>query len=198
MITIIDYGIGNVRAILNMLTYLDIEAQISGDYKDVLSSSHLILPGIGSFDPAILQLKKRALIEPIKESVQHNGNKVLGICLGMQLLGLHSEEGDLPGLNLVKSHSVKLQSSVDFKVPHIGWSACIPQGETKLISKKSSFFFSHSYVVESNLITNKITSTYGTEFLAGFEVGNVMGVQFHPERSSKNGFELLNRFADYC
>jgi glutamine amidotransferase len=195
MITIIDYGIGNVRAILNMLTYLDIEAQISGNYKDILSSSHLILPGIGSFDPAILQLKKRALIEPIKESVQHNGNNVLGICLGMQLLGLHSEEGDLPGLNLVKAYSVKLQSSADFKVPHIGWSACIPEGEIKLISKNSSFYFSHSYVVESNLITNRIRSTHGTEFLAGFEVGNIMGVQFHPERSSKNGFELLNRFA---
>lgn len=195
MITIIDYGIGNVRAILNMLTYLDIEAQISGNHKDVLNSSHLILPGIGSFDPAVLQLRKSGLIEPIKESVHLNSNKILGICLGMQLLGLHSEEGDQPGLNLVEAYSVKLRGSPDLKVPHIGWSACNPQGNIRLISRKSSFYFSHSYILESSVLINTISTTYGIKFLAGFEAENIMGVQFHPERSSINGFELLNRFA---
>ena len=197
MITIIDYGIGNVKAILNMLTYLEIESQISGAHDDILKSTHLILPGVGSFDTAMRALQQRSLIDPIRESVLVQKNIILGICLGMQLLGSGSEEGDLDGLQLMHANSIKLKSTPNFKVPHIGWTKCVPYGPNSLIKKQMSFYFSHSYVVQSEVPKDIITATYGTEFLAGFIHENIIGLQFHPERSSKNGIYVLNRFAKY-
>ena len=197
MITIIDYGVGNVRAILNMLTYLEIESQISGSPDDILKSTHLILPGVGSFDPAMRALQQKSLIDPIRESVLVQKNLILGICLGMQLLGSGSEEGDLDGLQLIHANSVKLKSAADLKVPHIGWAKCVPYGTNSLIEKQMSFYFSHSYVVRSEVPKDIITAYYGTDFLAGFIHENIIGLQFHPERSSKNGIYLLNRFANY-
>lgn len=197
MITIIDYGIGNVRAILNMLTYLEIESQISGSPDDILTSTHLILPGVGSFDTAMRALQQRSLIDPIRESVLVQKNLILGICLGMQLLGTGSEEGDLDGLRLMDAHSIKLKSSPNFTIPHIGWTKCVPYGANNLIKKQMSFYFSHSYVVQSDVPKDIITSYYGTKFLAGFIHKNIIGLQFHPERSSKNGIYVLNSFAKY-
>jgi len=205
MIVIIDYGLGNLSSIKNMLSHLGTEATITSNKKEIERASKLILPGVGSFDTGMKNLHDLDLIALIKEKALNHKTPVLGICLGAQLLLEKSDEGNENGLKLVKgkvrSFSKALQKkAVMLPIPNMGWRDVQFQYEKKLIFKKSpsKFYFVHSYFLElsdQNDVWN--TSNYGFDFCSGFRKDNILGVQFHPEKSHQYGMQLLKYFIDY-
>lgn len=200
MITVVDYGVGNVGAILNMLDYLGIEAQASGDGAQIAAARKLILPGVGAFDKAMLTLRERGLIPFLDKAVLDRRVPVLGVCLGMQLLGRRSEEGREAGLGYIDAESIKIKvpDTSDLKVPHIGWMEVVPTGHGKLFDAASSperFYFDHSYhVVCANPSAMSATIPYGNQLCCAVEQDNIFGVQFHPEKSHRFGMRLLTSF----
>jgi glutamine amidotransferase len=205
MTIIIDYGLGNLSSIKNMLFYLGSDAIISSNKTEIEGASKLILPGVGSFDSGMKNLQDLDLIPIIKEKVIIQKTPVLGICLGAQLLLEKSDEGNESGLKLVegkvRSFSKALQKkAVMLPIPNMGWRDVQFQEEKKLIFKKSpsKFYFVHSYFFElsdQNDVWN--TSNYGFDFCSGFKKDNIIGVQFHPEKSHQYGMQLLKYFIDY-
>ena len=196
MIGIIDYGLGNIGSILNMLKYLNIEAQIIQDEQGFDSSDKLILPGVGSFDEGMKNLKELNLIDLIKTQVEVKGKKILGICLGMQLMLDGSEEGTRDGLGLISGTSKKFISTSDNKVPHMGWNEVNSEQGDSIAATDDRFYFVHSYYVVLNKKEDTLfTTEYGIDFCSGFQHDNILGVQFHPEKSHKYGKKLLSNFA---
>lgn len=200
MITVVDYGVGNVGAILNMLDYLGIDAEASSDGQQIASASKLILPGVGAFDKAMLTLRERRLIEPLNTAVLERRVPVLGVCLGMQLLARSSEEGQERGLGYVDAEVVRITVPSDsaLKVPHIGWMEVNPTGRGRLFASTQAqerFYFDHSYhVVCADQEDVSATFPYGAELCCALERTNVFGVQFHPEKSHRFGMRVLNTF----
>lgn len=201
MIAIIDYGMGNVHSIANMLTHLNIESCITKDADEILSSSHLVLPGVGAFDQAMNALESLGLVEVIHQFHQTK-KPILGICLGMQLLGKSSEEGVQPGLGLISFTNKRFTPDQlwSLRTPHMGWNEVsivkdIPISQ-KLIPN-SRFYFVHSFyatdIASSDVL---LTCDYGITFAAGVHKDNVYGVQFHPEKSHAFGMALLEAFAE--
>ena len=199
MTTIINYNLGNPKSIKNMLAYLGIESRISADHADISSADRLILPGVGHFQHGMEQLEQLDLIELLKKEVLENKKPILGICLGMQLLTKHSEEGNLAGLGFIDAQTKKfvLQDS-NLKVPHMGWNTVAFQKESKLIQEVTEnprYYFVHSYYVDCAHQEDILCSTnYGEDFVSGFQHNNIFGLQFHPEKSHKFGMELLANF----
>ena len=204
MIAIIDYGLGNLGSIKNMLKIIGKKSVITNDIDVIKKSEKIILPGVGSFDEGIYQLEKRNLIETIKKEA-NNGKPILGICLGMQLLGIDSEEGNSKGLNLIPFHNVrfnfkdKQDSIYNLKIPHMGWNEVEFKRETFVnvdIKDKQRYYFVHSYhaiCIDSNDIL--MTCNYGYDFVAAVQRGNIIGVQFHPEKSHDFGMKILKNFS---
>lgn len=195
MLNIIDVGIGNVKSISNMFDFLEIDNNVVTTPDMLLDPTHLILPGVGSFDYAMKRLKVHGWIETFQNLSQDT--KVLGICLGMQMLGTKSEEGSEAGLSLINLNSVKFPVG-KLSVPNIGWNTVRVFGDGKLlkIDSPQRFYFSHSYYVESNQeLDSTYKSNYILDYISGFEYNNFFGVQFHPEKSHKYGLALLKRFA---
>jgi glutamine amidotransferase len=198
MIAILDYDMGNVASIKNMLEYLGFNAIITKDYEILNRSTHLILPGVGSFDQGMKNLHSNKLIEYLKDTKK----PLLGICLGMQLLGIDSEEGSEKGLNLIPFHNVKFKfSKKDLKVPHMGWNTIHLIDESnhllKGMTSNDRFYFVHSYY--ANPIDEKtsiISTNYGIDFTSGVNQNNIYGVQFHPEKSHQFGMKLLKNFGE--
>ena len=201
MTTIINYNLGNPKSIKNMLAYLGIESRISADHADISSADRLILPGVGHFQHGMEQLEQLDLIELLKKEVLENKKPILGICLGMQLLTKHSEEGNLAGLGFIDAQTKKfvLQDS-NLKVPHMGWNTVAFQKESKLIQEVTEnprYYFVHSYYVDCAHQEDILCSTnYGEDFVSGFQHNNIFGLQFHPEKSHKFGMELLANFCE--
>jgi len=205
MITIIDCGLGNLSSIKNMLSYLGVESIISSDKKEIERASKLILPGVGSFDTGMKNLKQLNLISLIKEKVLMDKTPILGICLGAQLLLERSDEGIEKGLALVNgevcSFSKTLKKgNINLPVPNMGWRDVKfnNEEELKFKSTPSKFYFVHSFYFEledKNLLWNN--SNYGFEFCSGFKKDNVFGVQFHPEKSHQYGMQILKYFVNY-
>lgn len=199
MTTIINYNLGNPKSIKNMLAYLGIESRISSDHAEIASADRLILPGVGHFQHGMTQLVKLGLIDVLKKEVLENKKPILGICLGMQLLTKHSEEGNLEGMGFIDAQTKKfdLQDS-SLKVPHMGWNTVAFQKESKLIQEVSEnprYYFVHSYYVDcENQEDILFTTNYGEDFVSGFQHKNIFGLQFHPEKSHKFGMELLANF----
>jgi glutamine amidotransferase len=198
MIAIIDYDMGNVGSIKNMLEYLGFNAIVTKDHDFLEQSTHLILPGVGSFDQGINNLRSNQLVSFLKETKK----PLLGICLGMQLLGIDSEEGVEAGLNLIPFHNVKFKfENTELKVPHMGWNTIqVINEKNRLLREMTSndrFYFVHSYY--ANPIEEKISilsSNYGFDFTSGVNQNNVYGVQFHPEKSHRFGMKLLKNFGE--
>jgi glutamine amidotransferase len=199
-IVIIDYGMGNIGSIINMFKYLGIDALVSSDNEMISSADKLILPGVGNFDRAVENINSLNLNETIKEMALVKKVPFLGICLGMQLMCKESEEGKLPGLSLVDALVKKFNFSKDsnMKVPHMGWDYIDIQKESTImhdLDNKSKFYFVHSYFVSCKDVSDVLTyTTYGKEFVSSFEKDNIIGVQFHPEKSHKYGISLFKNF----
>ncbi|WP_413458823.1 imidazole glycerol phosphate synthase subunit HisH [Herbaspirillum huttiense] len=201
MITVVDYGVGNVGAIINMLDYLGIDARSSSDPKQIANADKLILPGVGAFDKAMLTLRERELIPYLNTAVLERNVPVLGVCLGMQLLGLSSEEGREAGLGFINARSVRINVSdtSNLKVPHIGWMEVSPTGNGRLFAPADTqerFYFDHSYhVVCDDQHAISATIPYGAQLACAVEHANIFGVQFHPEKSHRFGMRVLTSFA---
>lgn len=200
MIAIIDYGLGNLFSIQNMLKHIETESVITADKNEIRNADKLILPGVGKFDEGVKNLQQRGLDSIIVEEAL-NGKPVLGICLGMQLLGKSSEEGEKCGLGLIDFKTVRFNfaTSEQLKIPHMGWERVRFKNSplTMNLDEKQRYYFVHSYhAVCEDEKTELITCTYGYDFAAGVRNGNIYGVQFHPEKSHKYGMMLLKSFVE--
>lgn len=202
MITVIDYGVGNVSSIVNMLIKIGVEAKLANSPHDIELSEKIILPGIGSFDTGMKKLKSSGLIDPIIRHALNNRKPTMGICLGMQMLGRKSEEGNEEGLNLIPFETVrfKLEDIKEYKIPHMGWDIVsmiltedpILQGLEGL----QRYYFVHSYHAKCDDEKNVLMRCdYGYSFPAAVKNERIYGFQFHPEKSHKFGMALLDNFA---
>lgn len=203
MTAIIDYGLGNLGSIQNMLDVIGENAIITSDAEVIKKSDHLILPGVGAFDAGMQLLNEKNLIAVIKNEA-NSGKPVLGICLGMQLLGRKSEEGKLTGLDLIPFESKKFsfEKESKLKIPHMGWDIVSFNQKTPLtdgLIGTQRYYFVHSYHAVCDSENNVLMSCdYGYEFAASVFNKNVYGVQFHPEKSHDFGMSLLRNFVEKC
>ena len=198
MIAIIDFGLGNLFSIQNMLKHIEVDSVITADEQEIGRADHLIIPGVGKFVEGMRNLQDKGLDTVIKAEAK-KGKPILGICLGMQLLGYESEEGEMPGLGLIDFRTVKFHfDEPDIrKIPHMGWER-VKIKECPLtegLDDKQRYYFVHSYHAVSDHETAIITCDYGYEFPAAVRNHNVYGVQFHPEKSHKYGMRILKNFA---
>jgi glutamine amidotransferase len=200
-VVIIDYGMGNLWSVASAVKFLGKTPVITEDLSKISAAKTLILPGVGSFRRAIDTIRHKSIDKAIFDALQSPETKLLGICLGMQLLGASStEDGLTEGLGLVKNEVVRLTTSETnpIKIPQVGFNRVQMSKESKLfehITSDASFYFVHSYAMQilndSSIYT---TTTYGHQFVAAIESGKVCGTQFHPEKSQKNGIKVLENF----
>ncbi|PWT99998.1 MAG: imidazole glycerol phosphate synthase subunit HisH [Bacteroidetes bacterium] len=202
MIVIVDYGVGNLNSIRNMLKKAGVSAVISGDRKQVADASKLLLPGMGNFDNCMQKLNDSGLMETINEKVFNEKVPILGICVGLQMMMENSEEGQLPGLGWINGRTIRFKKELvekGLKVPNMGWREIKVDKPSRLMTgmdSDSRFYFAHSYHVSPNDRTDiLIEANYGYDFTAGIEHENIIGVQFHPEKSHRFGYNLLRNFA---
>ncbi|RLQ94810.1 imidazole glycerol phosphate synthase subunit HisH [Falsibacillus albus] len=203
MIVIIDYNMGNVASVKNMIKKIGYEAIVSNDISIIKKATKLILPGVGSFDHGVKSLKELKLFDVIKEKILLESTPILGICLGMQLLTKGSEEGELGGLGLIDGFTKRFSKQIlekNLKIPHMGWNFIKSENETLLLSDmelNSRFYFVHSYhVVCENPMNSTAITHYGYDFTCMIEKENVYGVQFHPEKSHKFGMKIIKNFLE--
>ena len=200
-ITIIDYGMCNLWSISSALQYLGCNPIISNDPGEIQIADSLILPGVGSFRKAMCVLKENNLDRAIVDAVKTKGSKILGICLGMQLLGADSmEDGFTSGLGLIPSGVDKFstQNKGIYKIPHVGFNLVHSHPDSHLfkgLPQSADFYFVHSYRMLPNGLSGiPATCKYGDNFLASYEQDNIFATQFHPEKSQTNGLLLLQNF----
>jgi len=203
-IGIIDYGVGNILSIQNMLKKSGNKSEILSEPEMIDKFDKLILPGVGSFDFAMNKLINHSWVEPLSNFALEKKKPILGICLGMQLLCNNSEEGQLKGLSWINANVKKFKTDDNFKlkVPHMGWNSVeVRNLNCKIyeeLSGLNKFYFVHSYYVDC--LENKdiigVTKYNGSEFVSSFNKENIYGVQFHPEKSHRYGLKLLENFAE--
>lgn len=203
MTAILNYGIGNLGSIANMLRAIGETPIVTGDAGELRRADRLILPGVGAFDAGMSRLQTQGLAEAVKAEAA-TGKPVLGICLGMQLLGRRSEEGQMAGLGLIPFDNIRFRLPEDspLKVPHMGWDVVAFQQDSPLlegIRGCQRYYFVHSYHAVCDTSENVLmTCDYGGEFAAAVYRKNVYGVQFHPEKSHNFGMQLLENFVRKC
>lgn len=198
MVAIIDYGAGNLSSVKKALDYLGAESEITQDRNKILSASHVILPGVGSFGDAMKSMEERGLVETVKEAAL-SGKPFLGICLGLQLLFEESDESpDVKGLGLLKGRIVTIPKDNGLKVPHMGWNSVELKQRNGIfdgIDDESYFYFVHSYYLkDADVDVVAGVTHYGVEIQCAVQKGNLSATQFHPEKSSKAGLKLLENF----
>ena len=201
VIGVVALNFGNIASILNMLNTIGYRHKLIRTPVDLTPEvTKIIFPGVGHFDYAMTALKKSGLDERIKQLSIEEKTPILGICLGMQLLLEHSEEGGSNGLGLIRGNVVKIEndSKQPLRLPHVGWRWITRDKTSKLYSNLESnlrFYFTHTFVarpLDENIITSKIE--YGSQLCASFEYNNILGVQFHPEKSHRFGLDLFRNF----
>jgi glutamine amidotransferase len=204
MIVIIDYGVGNLGSIANMLKKVGAEAMISSNVSDIEKADKLILPGVGAFDNGMKNLNESGLVSVLNTKVIEIKTPILGICLGAQLFSKSSQEGELPGLGWIDAEMKRFrfdQSQANLKVPHMGWNFVTVNQSNPLFNdmyENARFYFVHSYHFVCHDEKNILAKThYGYEFASAIVSENIMGTQFHPEKSHKFGMKLLKNFAEY-
>jgi imidazole glycerol-phosphate synthase subunit HisH len=200
-ITVIDYGMGNIWSVLSALRFLGCEPKVSSDPIEISNAECLVLPGVGSFELAMATLRDKDIDLGILDAVSGRGINILGICLGMQLLGIESSEaGHTQGLGLMPGVISKFEFSNDrkFKIPHIGFNVVhSPKGSRlfESLPESSDFYFVHAYRMLANGLDGRIaTCCHGDEFVAAYEKNNIFATQFHPEKSQTNGLSVLLNF----
>jgi len=199
MIAIVDYNVGNLHSVISALTYLGIKTIVTGDKKDIERADAIILPGVGAFPDAMEELRKRDLIEFLKNQAQIK--PFLGICLGMQMLFDKSYEFKVTeGLGLIEGEIVKIPDDQYLKIPHMGWNNLKIVNDSPLLKNVNSgdyVYFVHSYYAK---VTNNehliATCNYGMDLTAIVQNKNVYGTQFHPEKSSDTGLQILKNFGE--
>lgn len=198
MIAIIDYGAGNLSSVKKALDYLGAESKITQNKNEILSASHIILPGVGSFGDAMKSMQERGLVDVVRQAAA-SGKPFLGICLGLQLLFEHSDESpEAEGLGIFKGDIVTIPKDKGLKVPHMGWNSVSLKQQDGIFSgieDNSYFYFVHSYYLK-NAQADAVAATtqYGVEIECAVQKGNVCATQFHPEKSSAVGLRLLDNF----
>lgn len=201
-VVIIDYGMGNIGSIENMLKFLGVKAIVSSDIDVILSADKIILPGVGHFDRAMNNIKDLGLMDVLKEMALVKKKPFLGICLGMQIMCQSSEEGILPGLSFIQAEVKKFDFGPDskLKVPHMGWNKININKSSDILDgldDDSRFYFVHSYFVKcQNEIDVLTQTTHGFNFVSSFQVDNLIGAQFHPEKSHRFGVALFKNFLE--
>lgn len=197
-VSVVDYGLGNLGSVLNMFRRIGVEASTVRTPEEIETSDRVLLPGVGAFDRGTALLHVNGLGEAAR-TFARSGKPVLGICLGMQLLLDSSEEGTSRGLGLIPGRSVRFESSPGLRVPHMGWNAIAPTRPDPLLSDvvhENRFYFVHSYhVVPDDPTAVLAHSRYGVDFASMIRLGNVMGAQYHPEKSHAFGMTVLRNFA---
>lgn len=202
MITIIDYGSGNIRAIGNIYDILKIDYKIAKSPEEVIGAKKIFLPGVGAFDETISRLDQTGFRKVLDFEVLQNKVPIIGICVGMQILAESSEEGNLLGLGYIKGKVKRIDESLlnqKPKLPHLGWNSIEITRQSELLKNIDSelgFYFLHSYYFEcENKEDILATTDYGKPFASAINHKNVYGIQFHPEKSHQNGINLLHNFA---
>lgn len=203
MIKIIDYGLGNIRAFLNVYKGLNIPASVARSAEDLMDADRLILPGVGSFDHAMDLLKQSGMREALDELVLNQAIPILGVCVGMQMMAERSEEGILDGLGWIQG-SVRKLSEAEGKtrllLPHMGWNDVLPLASSGLfagLEHDARFYFLHSYYFDCESSGTALAeSDYGLRFACAVHLSNIYGVQFHPEKSHQYGTRLLKNFTE--
>lgn len=202
MITIVNYGLGNLNSVANMINHIGGKCNITNHPDDIRSAKKLILPGVGSFDSGMTALQDTGLLDALNAAVFNQRAPILGICLGMQLMTEKSEEGQLPGLGWIKGEvkhfSIPESQKQSLKVPHMGWN-CLNVTKSNPIlplGEECRFYFVHSYHVLCQDTDTIACANHGYDFVAAFAHENIYGVQFHPEKSHKFGMELFKKFLE--
>ena len=197
-VSIISYGLGNLGSVVNMLKRIGAETRMVSTPEEILESDRILLPGIGSFDTGMRLLEEQNLSSAITEFAA-TGKPVLGICLGMQLLLDSSEEGLAAGLGLIAGTSKRFEDNPQLRVPHLGWNSVVPAHEDSLVADlepESRFYFVHSYKVVPHREADVLATTeYGDTFASMIRRENVMGAQYHPEKSHAFGKQILKNFS---
>ena len=203
MISIVDYGVGNIQAIANIYKRLNIPVRIAGTAEELAGAERVILPGVGAFDWAMTRLNKSGMRGVLDKMVVSQGRRVLGICVGMQMFAKRSAEGSLEGLGWMDAEVKKFDGAGPFTrmdLPHMGWNDVEPRSQEGLfrdIGETGRFYFLHSYYFapkDRNTILG--VTEYGGAFASSVQAGNIYGVQFHPEKSHQWGIQLLKNFAE--
>jgi glutamine amidotransferase len=201
MITIINYGMGNLGSVQNMFKKIGVASEISSDLSVIAKAEKILLPGVGAFDAAMERINGGGFREILNKRVLEDKVPVLGICLGMQLLTDSSEEGRMPGLGWIPAKTIKFSFEKDskLKVPHMGWNRVYEKNASPLIDDlppEPRFYFVHSYYVQATDEGHVLTTTkHGVEFNSIIQRDNIFGAQFHPEKSHKFGMRLLENFS---
>lgn len=198
-VVIIDYGLGNLLSVKNMFKKIGVDATISSDFSVIKDAPKLLLPGVGAFDYGMQKIKDSGLQEVLNQKVLIDKTPILGICLGLQIMTKSSEEGVLPGLGWFNAVTKKFRlDDSSLKVPHMGWNEISIKKQSKLLDgmyDDARFYFVHSYHLDSQDASDVLlTARYGYDFVCGLEKENIIGVQFHPEKSHKFGMKLLSNF----
>lgn len=203
MITVIDYGMGNLGSVVNMFRRYQIPYQTSTDPREIEKADKLLLPGVGAFDAGVRQLQSSGIWNALELAVKEHGARFLGICLGMQLLAKGSEEGNLEGLGWVDAVAQRfrfapgqMDGRFPLRVPHMSWRTVRKTQDSLLLDgiNDPRFYFVHSYYIPANLPVTVAEASHHMPFSAVLEAGNVFGVQCHPEKSHGYGVRLLQNF----
>jgi imidazole glycerol-phosphate synthase subunit HisH len=203
VITIVDYGTSNLGSMQNMLKKIGIPSKIAASAHDLQDATKIIVPGVGSFDAGMRKLRESGMIPVLNQKVLVERIPTLGVCLGMQLMTESSEEGELPGLSWIAAQTLRFDQRSDptLRVPHMGWNEVIPAKASLLITDfppEARFYFAHSFYVMCKSAEDVLFRvSYGKNtFAAAFQRGNLMGAQFHPEKSHRFGMTFLKNFAE--
>jgi imidazole glycerol-phosphate synthase subunit HisH len=200
MIAILDYGVGNLKSIYNMLNKIGINSIITSDIDKIKNSDKYLLPGVGSFDYGIKSLKGALFFKTLEKEVLEQKKPILGICLGMQLLTNSSKEGKEKGLGWLDAQTIKFDlEDKNLSIPHMGWNNTKTSNRQQLFKnlEENRFYFVHSYYVVCNDKSNILaTANYGEDFTCSICKDNIYGVQFHPEKSHKFGMQLFKNFEE--
>lgn len=197
-VVVLEMGTANLFSLASALRFLGVPFEVTAEPAAVSGATHLVLPGVGAFDPAMRQLEALGLVPAIRAHALERRRPMIGVCLGMQLLFEGSEEGALPGLGLLPGRLARLQPGAGHRVPHVGFSPVhgfAPTGLFDGFADGPSFYFTHSYALGTDVPgANAARCSHATPFTAAVQAGNVCGVQFHPEKSQGNGLRLLANF----
>lgn len=202
MITIVNYGMGNLGSVQNMFKRIGVASEVASDVKKIETAAKLLLPGVGAFDTAMEKIEASGMMDALNRKALEEKIPVLGICLGMQLLTESSEEGVRKGLGWIKGKTISFKNRISdsLKIPHMGWNLIQPVKASRLLAdlpEIPKFYFVHSFYVHADETESVLAVTeYGIKFHSVVQQGNIFGAQFHPEKSHKFGMKLLENFAN--